>query len=398
MQIYFRLTLLAAAAVLTIATSQIAAQEAQTALSQTLKAWQKAKVTPVALDQERHSIHSYFNTSPESPDGRWVLYYTSAAPDGHEGDIRIRERATGKEKILATGITTEDAHRAACQQWISGGQRVVFHDVRDGQWIVSSVDITTLEQRVVAVDRQLSWGQPTGDVVPLYGPHWDPAAYRDLELVHVQTGERRTAVTASAVKATYPEQVKQLFGDKPFSIFFPILSPNSERVIFKLASPMGGDFRSKQASQREGLIGYDLKESKFLFFRESWGHPAWHPDSRRIINVGIVIDSSTGLSERIPELPRFRGSHPAVSPGGQIFSTDTILEDFGGSEQEWGVVVADLRGGAYEFLHRFDNSRGATSWRRSHPHPVFSADGKRVYFNVNAGRWTQLFVAEQSQQ
>lgn len=393
MQNCFRLTLFAAA-LLTSMMGPIAAQEAVPA-ARTLTAWKKAKVKPVALDQERHSIHSYFNTSPESPDGRWVVYYTSAATDGHEGDIRIRERATGKEKILATGITTEDAHRAACQQWISGGQRVVFHNVRNGKWMVVSTDINTLEQRVVAVDRQLSWGQPTGDLVPLYGPHWDPAAYRDLELVNVRTGERQTAVTATAVKAKYPEQVKKLFGDKPFSIFFPILSPNSERVIFKLASPMGGDFRSKQASTRDGLIGYDLKESKFLFFQESWGHPAWHPDSRQIINVGIVIDSSTGLSERISDLPRFRGSHPAVSPGGQIFSTDTILEDFGGTEQEWGVVVADLRGGAYEFLHRFDNSKGATSWRRSHPHPVFSADGKRVYFNVNAGRWTQLHVAEQ---
>ena len=28
-------------------------------------------------------------------------------------------------------------------------------------------------------------------------------------------------------------------------------------------------------------------------------------------------------------------------------------------------------------------------------HPVFSADGKRIYFNVNADKWTRLFVAEQ---
>ena len=45
-------------------------------------------------------------------------------------------------------------------------------------------------------------------------------------------------------------------------------------------------------------------------------------------------------------------------------------------------------------LHRFDNTRGSTSWRRSHPHPVFSSDGKRLYFNVSTDRWTRLFVAE----
>jgi len=37
---------------------------------------------------------------------------------------------------------------------------------------------------------------------------------------------------------------------------------------------------------------------------------------------------------------------------------------------------------------------GAASWRVSHPHPVFSADGQRIYFNKSNGEFTQLFVAE----
>jgi Tol biopolymer transport system component len=42
----------------------------------------------------------------------------------------------------------------------------------------------------------------------------------------------------------------------------------------------------------------------------------------------------------------------------------------------------------------FDNTKGAKSWRRSHPHPSFSADGKRIYYNVSDGSWTRLMVAE----
>ena len=45
-------------------------------------------------------------------------------------------------------------------------------------------------------------------------------------------------------------------------------------------------------------------------------------------------------------------------------------------------------------LDVFDNTQGATSWRHNHPHPAFSADGKRVYYNVNDGLWTRLMVAE----
>src|SRR5580693_7871640 len=113
-------------------------------------------IHPVSDQPNRHTMHSYYVTSPESPDGKWVLFYTSASPTGEEeGEIHIRERATGVEKILARHVTTEDAHRVACQQWISGGKRVAYHDVRDGHWVVAVVDINTGEERVLARDRQI---------------------------------------------------------------------------------------------------------------------------------------------------------------------------------------------------------------------------------------------------
>jgi hypothetical protein len=114
-----------------------------------------------------------------------------------------------------------------------------------------------------------------------------------------------------------------------------------------------------------------------------------------MINVmNVLEDSDTGAARPIPNLPRFPGSHPSISPDGKLFATDLTLETFGGKKNEWGVVVGDLRGERYRILHRFDNSNGARSWRVSHPHPYFSADGKRLYFNVSAGKWTELYVAE----
>jgi Tol biopolymer transport system component len=70
------------------------------------------------------------------------------------------------------------------------------------------------------------------------------------------------------------------------------------------------------------------------------------------------------------------------------------MDRLGGNAQDWGVIVGDIRGQDYVVLHKFNNARGAKSWRRSHPHPVFSPDGQRIYFNVSAGDWTQLYVAE----
>ena len=82
------------------------------------------RVAPVSAVAGRHSIHSYYVANPESPDGKHVLFFTSKHPASFVGEVRILERATGKETVLAENVHTEDAHRVACQQWLSGGKRV----------------------------------------------------------------------------------------------------------------------------------------------------------------------------------------------------------------------------------------------------------------------------------
>ena len=147
-----------------------------------------------------------------------------------------------------------------------------------------------------------------------------------------------------------------------------------------------------------------------------WGHPSWKPDSRHITEMHYtVFDSDDGSMRANPgmptkaarakavaegkPLPEFplrdvSGDHPSVSPDGKLVVTDTIMTSFGGARNEWGVVLADTNGTGQIVLHHFDHSRGAKSWRVSHPHPVFSADGKRIYYNVSDGEFTRLFVAE----
>ena len=363
-----------------------------------LAAWRtNVVVRPVSPSADRHTIHSYFGISPESPDGSRVLFYASTTTDSHVGQVCVVDRASGKETVIARDISTEDAHRAACQQWISGGRRVVFHNVRDGQWSVSVVDLDSLQQRVLVRDRQLGWGAPAGDVAPLYGCHWNPGEHRDLELVNVETGAVGAAVTVAAVCSDHQAVVKKLFGDKTLSIFFPQVSPDGRRVFFKLSAGAGGDnFRSSKASFRAGLFCYSLDDAKPLLAQTRWGHPAWHPDSRTIIEGGnLLIDSAGGGERKLPGLPHFSGApHPTVSPDGKLFALDTTLESLGGKRGEWGVVVGSMEGRDYVIVHRFDQSGGARSWRRSHPHPAFSADGKRIYFNVSSGPWTRLYAAE----
>jgi hypothetical protein len=89
------------------------------------------RIAPVSTASGRHTIHTYYVTNPESPDGRRVLFFASAHPAGYVGDIVVRDRRTGQETVLAESVHTEDAHRAACQQWLAGGRFVAYHEAVD---------------------------------------------------------------------------------------------------------------------------------------------------------------------------------------------------------------------------------------------------------------------------
>ena len=70
---------------------------------------------------------------------------------------------------------------------------------------------------------------------------------------------------------------------------------------------------------------YDLRGDQILFMQERWGHPAWHPNSRDLLNTnGRVIDSTTGKTRLLPGEHRFPGSHPSFGPDGTLFTTDVL--------------------------------------------------------------------------
>lgn len=358
-------------------------------------------VSPV---ESRHAIHAYYTASPESPDGRYIVYYASTIREAHAGQLVLLHRASGEEQVLVSSVSTEDAHRAACQQWVSQGRYIVYHDVRGAadEWVVCRVEVATRARRLLARGRQLGWGQPNADLVPVYGPHWDPAAYQDLDLLHVPTGELRTVLTAAEVRAALPALIAEEFGDRPISIFFPVLSPDLQKVFFKIASPLGGHFRSREASKRALLIGYSLAERRFLFADRRWGHPGWHPGSQLILDIpNVLIDAQTGRRRELQGVPHFPGSHPSFGPNGKLYVTDVALDRMEGQEAraakgEWGIALVDTTTQEWVLLDRFDGSQGATSWRRCHPHPVFSADGRRLYYTASDTEWSRLRVAERA--
>jgi Tol biopolymer transport system component len=103
------------------------------------------------------------------------------------------------------------------------------------------------------------------------------------------------------------------------------------------------------------------------------------------------VDTQRRLAAALLAFPR---SHPSFSLDGQLFATDLRIGREGNATDLWAVAIGSLSTSQHRLVQRFENGLGSTSWRRSHPHPSFRPDGKRLYFNVSADRWTRLFVAE----
>ncbi len=359
--------------------------------------WSKARVNRL-WNQDSHAIHAYFNTCPESPDGKSILIYVSQTKEGHDGQLVVINRATSHHRVIADNIKCEDSHRQACQQWTDNGRKVAFHNLVDGQWGVYVVDVEKSTPPVLmAPDRQIGFADGTQDVVSLHGMHWAPGQHRNLQLLNVNTGEIKTVLTSDRVRAHFKEWADEIFGDTPTSIFFPVLSPDASRAFFKLAQPKDpSNFQSKAASKRDGLIAFDIKNDKILSRRDKWGHPTWHNDCRTIMTpMNVVFDSDTGTEKVLTDFCEWPGSHPNYHPAGRLFTTDSYLRGEQYPPGWWSVVVCDPDTGTHVRVHELHQlPDGSTSWRPAHPHPVFSHDGTRLYFNVAKDGWTRLHVAE----
>lgn len=103
-----------------------------------------------------------------------------------------------------------------------------------------------------------------------------------------------------------------------------------------------------------------------------------------------MIDVIAGSEHAVPGLDPLRGAHPCFTPDGRRLITDFLAED-----GRWGLAQSDLTAPGWRTIFLAPApGPGTTSWRPPHQHPAVSADGRRVYFNVNLGPWCVCHVAE----
>ena len=170
----------------------------------------------------------------------------------------------------------------------------------------------------------------------------------------------------------------------------PAISPDGRRLAYEASTTLDGPRHVEVRSVRTGRLIFSSKDDAGV-------QPAWMPDGSSIVYVGDTFDGRSKLLQTYGQGvrpvflanvgdPSFGGTHPAVSPDGNLVAM--TLNDVSVRRSEWSsgrhydhaLGVTDLLGTGVKVIgHGLD--------------PAFSPDGARIAFTQMAQGHEHVFVA-----
>ncbi len=349
-------------------------------------------------DPSAWTIHCYFDITPESPDGRRVALFR-IAPDKAGGQVLVvnadgtERREVGPPIVAPMGPNWH--HGEAAQQWLDNS-RVVHNRVRsDGRPTSAIVDVETGQLHMLDVTVRMlhpsrSLGITSSHEMKL-GAGRDtepPAVFRvdlDSGIVTRLFGiDDILAIHPRAdVARKYPMQFKHTKWSPDGTRLFVVYHNEHLRDVHR-----GGD-------RVKSIILADADGGRLRYLGEFGHHPMWSPDGRDVLTYEPHADGSQSLVARPADGGESRtllspapGVHGSLDPAAATLVTDTVPGTAGG---DGSVFTLDLATGAQRTLATFTHPPIPHD-HRVHPHPAWSRDGRRAYFNAAPDGIGQVFV------
>lgn len=333
------------------------------------------------------AVHAYYDLCPESPDGARVVYLAlSEWPYGCAreqiripGEVKAASR-DGKDHQTIGAVSEINAHVGVWQQWVGdedvaywtpgemGAQTVVF-SLRSGD-----------RRQVPGGLRMFSPANRTGltssrtTSAGLVGFRGNKEA---VYLMDLDRAEIRPLFTRAEAIAVHP--LRERFSDVS-RLYFKHTKWAPDGTKF-LVGFMGRE-PGATSNMCTSLFLANADGSRLRYFSEYGHHPFWAPDSSYVYYCDHAEDGGWNLAARPVDGPDARilrknlSGHPCMSPDGTRVVTNTGSPEHKKGEES--ITLYDLSTGKQEILVTMKKPENT---RASQSHPVWSRDGRRIYFN-----------------
>jgi len=374
------------------------------------------------------TIHRFFDTSPISPDGRYLAatvlpYENHPQSPGDTAEILLVNLETGEERVISetrgwgtqvgANVQWSDAHTLvyndADSDW---NPHLVKYDVRSGemQRMGNGVFMLSPDGRY-ALTHNLAKSRVTqpgyGVMVPderigTNGEHPEDDGFYITDLV---SGECRLHMPLARIIDEGIDRRKP-FINGGFYGFQCKWSPDGKRIMYVVRwLSNDSDVRRNQVFTSDADGGNVRLALHWKEWDKGGHHVNWHPDSTHITmnlhhnsdRLKFVIFGCDG-SDLHAICEHITGSgHPTVHDSGNYILTDAYRVDrCAYPDGTTPLRLIDLRSGTERELVRMmtktnDLERG--EWRLD-PHPAWSYDRRYVIFNGYDGGTRRVYVAD----
>ena len=377
-------------------------------------------------------ILSYYTLCPEAPDGSDRIALASADLEKGFGQVRIVDRA-GRvlDTFGRTPVSSAFWHTGLWQSW-SPDARYLFYQSGTGEKpSVTRRELATGRESAIA-DADLE-GAPTGWAKPVsgmlgmlyaagyadgqYRPEQSPIPFDDRDKhglfeYDFDTREKRLALSVRQVLDAVPddrlaqwdrEQRQRTGNGLTLMLYCLRWSPDGKRMLFHFGNHCVDKRRGEPRILKIFTANADRSNIRLaLDLCEKPGvHWSWQPDNARLVGYGPLPEASRGLALCAVDADggnfhkiasHHSGGHPSIHPTlPHLALTDT-------GSQPGKIELIDLRTDETVWALEQDREWGPQTPGRNPNrvchHPVFSRDGRSIWFNRMEGRFAQVVRVE----